>query len=104
MKKFIMELFSNPDGTGSTKRTAGWLLILFSILIGSVGVFTHYVNTDVFSIVFLSFLTGGLSAFGLSSFDTKTYFNNIGTNIKNIIPNIPDNNDPMIPPPPNGVQ
>ena len=73
--KFIKELFSNPDGTGSTKRTAGWLLIFISILVGGVGLFITPISS-AFDIIFISFLSSALSCFGLTSIDYRNFIKN----------------------------
>lgn len=66
--KFIKELFSNPDGTGSTKRTVGWILIICAITTGFSGLW-FTVNTALFDMIFCGFLTTGAGMFGMSSFD-----------------------------------
>jgi hypothetical protein len=76
MIKFIKDIFSNPDGSGSTKRTAGWLLLACSIVIGFSGVFLgNVVNAVYFDAVFFGFLTTATSMFGLSSFDYSSFIN-----------------------------
>lgn len=66
--KFIKDLFSNPDGSGSTKRTAGQI-VLFATLILVFAFSTH--PAYEFSVGALLTFAGGL--FGLSSFDYQTF-------------------------------
>ena len=79
MKKFLLDMLKNPDDSYSTKRVAGWLLLLVSIIIGFIGIFSPTVST-VFEVVFVSLLAASMSSFGFSSFDTKSYFSSIRNN------------------------
>lgn len=76
MKQFIHDLFANPDGSGSTKRTAGWLLLFVAIAVGVWLGLTSDSET-VQLVVFGSLLAGGLAAFGISSADTASYFKHL---------------------------
>lgn len=87
--KFLKEVFSNPDGSGSSKRVIGGVLILTAIITGCIGMF-FTVNTAVFDTVFIGFLTAGMTAFGMSSFDTNTYFSNLGNKNQSAMPNMPN--------------
>jgi hypothetical protein len=78
MLKFLKEVLSGPNGQASSKRTVGWALILSAIVIGCIGAFSMHVNTTIFEVVFVGFITGGLSALGLTSFDSKQYFASFG--------------------------
>jgi hypothetical protein len=67
-KDWFADLFSNPDGSGSTKRTIAWMLIFVDMIFGMICTFID-VNQSVFDLVFISLLTAGLSALGLSTVD-----------------------------------
>ena len=75
MLKFLKDLFSNPDGTGSTKRTAGWLLLICAVIVGFSGLFFSP-NALFFDVVFFGFLTTATSLFGLSSYDYLSFIKN----------------------------
>ena len=66
--KFLKDLFSNPDGTGSTKRTAGQIVLLATLVL--VFVFKTHPAYE-FSVGALLTFAGGL--FGLSSYDYSTF-------------------------------
>lgn len=72
MKKFIKELFSNPDNTASTKRTAGWIMLFSTLALGFYGVWSS-TEAGVFDVVFLTFTTSFMGLFGISSIDYNTY-------------------------------
>jgi len=74
MIQFLKDIFSNPDGSGSTKRTAGWVLLACSILVGFAGLFFSP-NIIFFDAVFFGFLTTATSMIGLSSFDYSSFIN-----------------------------
>lgn len=76
LKQFIIDLFANPDGSGSTKRTAGWIMLIIGCFLGCYFAFSSDSET-VHLIVFGTFITGGLAAFGISSKDTMEYFKNV---------------------------
>lgn len=67
-RDWFADLFSNPDGSGSTKRTIAWMLIFVDMVFGIICTFLD-VNQSVFDLVFISLLTAGLSALGLSTVD-----------------------------------
>jgi hypothetical protein len=75
MKQFIKDLFSNPDGSGSTKRTAGWVT-LWAVLILIFGFPTH----EQFQFAVGGLLTFASGLFGLSSWDYQTYKKNNNEN------------------------
>lgn len=68
MKQFIKDLFSNPDGSGSTKRTAGQISMLAAFIIIF---FIQNHPAYEFSVATLLGLVAGV--FGLSSFDYSAY-------------------------------
>ena len=72
-------MVSNPDGTGSTKRSAGQLVLISTLVL--VFIFPNHVAFE-FSVGALLTFAGGL--FGLSSFDYQTFMkketNNNDTN------------------------
>ena len=77
-KKFIKDLFLNPDGSGSTKRTAGWILLFLGVFTGICGIFFSNIgDNSAFNTVFVTFFTSSLSAFGFSSYDSKNYYNSL---------------------------
>ena len=82
MKLILRDLISNPDGTGSTKRSAGWVLILVSLIFGIVSTYVSGVDVSIFSMVFITSMSAGLSAFGLSSYDTKAYYAHVKDTLK----------------------
>lgn len=66
--KFLKDLVSNPDGSGSTKRTAG------QVLMAAAFVIIFFIPTHPayeFSVATLLGLVAGV--FGLSSFDYSQY-------------------------------
>ena len=73
MKKYFKDLLLNHDGSGSTKRFVGFLLLFISILLGIYGILIPTVSS-VFELVFMSFLGASLTSFGFSSFDMNSYF------------------------------
>lgn len=66
--KFLKDLVSNPDNSGSTKRTAGWIVLLATLVL--VFVFPTHAAYE-FSVGALLTFAGGL--FGLSSYDYQTF-------------------------------
>lgn len=73
-RQILTDMVCNPDGSGSTKRTAGWVLTLSSFIFGVICTHTGVVDQGIFSTVFVTAFTGGLGCFGLSSVDTRSYF------------------------------
>lgn len=74
--KFIKELFSNPDGTASTKRTAAWIMLFATLFLGIYGVWSN-TNAGVFDVVFLTFTSSFMGLFGFSSIDYATFVKGI---------------------------
>ena len=77
MKTFFKDMFSNPDGSYSTKRVAGFVFLTLSAIIGLKLIF--YPNPASATVdlgVFYGFLGASLGAFGISSFDALNYFKN----------------------------
>lgn len=76
MKKFLKDMISNPDGTFSTKRTAGWVCLWMSFGIAVVILGGWAKSTETASLtIFGGFLTGFLGIMGVSSYDARTWFN-----------------------------
>lgn len=71
MKQFIKDLFSNADGSGSTKRTAGQIS-LFACLIVIFFFKTH----PAYEFTVGTLLTFASGLFGLSSYDYLTFIKN----------------------------
>lgn len=62
--KFLKELFSNPDGTASTKRTMGWMLMISALVI------IFLIPTHVaFEFVVTALLSTSVGSLGLSTID-----------------------------------
>lgn len=74
-REIFTDLFCNPDGSGSTKRTAGWVCLIVGIIFGIIISFVQVVDIAIASMVFITIISSGLSAFGLSSIDLKTLNN-----------------------------
>lgn len=68
MLKYLKDLVSNPDGTGSTKRSAGQLVLISTLVI--IFIFPTHPAFE-FSVGALLTFAGGL--FGLSSYDYSTF-------------------------------
>jgi len=69
--KFLKELFSNPDGTASTKRTMGWLLIISTLVL--IFVFpTH----QAYEYSITALLSTAVGALGLSTVDYQSFIKN----------------------------
>jgi hypothetical protein len=83
LRQLIRDNLTNPDGTGSTKRTVGWFLIITAVGVGLLYPFVG-IGFEYFTLVFTSLLASGLSALGLSSWDYKNYINNNANNTQNI--------------------
>lgn len=66
--KFLKDLVSNPDGTGSTKRSAGQIVLIATLVL--VFVFPTHAAYE-FSVGALLTFAGGL--FGLSSLDYNNF-------------------------------
>lgn len=82
MLKFIKELFSNPDGSASTKRTMGWMLMISALVI--IFVIPNHV---AFEFVVTALLSTAVGSLGLSTIDYNYFLqdksnkpNNNGTN------------------------
>lgn len=82
-KDWFWDLFSNPDGSGSTKNTAGWLLIIAAVTTGFILLFKVNINETLAITVFSSFLLYGLASFGLNVMGNKDYFKYIESALKN---------------------
>lgn len=80
--KFIKELFSNPDGTASTKRTAAWLMLFSTMVLGFYGVWASS-TAGVFDVVFLTFTSSFMGLFGISSIDYNTYVKSLNKKEEN---------------------
>ena len=78
--KFLLDLFSNPDGSGSTKRTAGWIVLAATLTM--VFAFSTHPSYE-FTVGALLTFAGGL--FGMSSYDYSTYMKK-GTEAQQSIP------------------
>jgi hypothetical protein len=78
--KFLLDLFSNPDGSGSTKRTAGWIVLAATLTM--VFAFSTHPSYE-FTVGALLTFAGGL--FGMSSYDYSTYMKK-GTEAQQPIP------------------
>lgn len=74
-KDWFWDLFSNPDGSGSTKNTAGWVLILAGIISGFILLFIPEIDESVGTTVFISFLTYGTGMFIQQIWGNKDWFN-----------------------------
>ena len=82
MKEFLHAMVTNPDNTYSTKRVAGWICLFTAILIACYILFKlSNVSDTLFLNIFYGFLGAFLGSFGISSFDTYSYFKH--TNNKN---------------------
>lgn len=68
MKEFIKDLFRNPDGSGSTKRTAGQILMLAAFVI-----IFFIPNHPAYEFTVATLLGLVAGVFGLSSFDYSAY-------------------------------
>lgn len=79
MLKFIKELFSNPDGSASTKRTMGWMLMISALVI-IFALPTHV----AFEFVVTALLSTAVGSLGLSTIDYN-YFLKDKTNQQNNI-------------------
>ena len=73
--KFLKDLVSNPDNSGSTKRTAGQILMIAAFV---VIFFIPSHPAYEFTVATLLGLVAGV--FGLSSFDYSAYINKKETN------------------------
>lgn len=74
--RFFQEIVSNPDGTFSTKRTAGWICLLCAILVAfKLLIYPNTLISETIGLgIFTSFLASFLGSFGISSIDTKAYW------------------------------
>lgn len=69
--KFLKELFSNPDGTASTKRTMGWLLIISALVLIFV-----FPNHSAYEYSITALLSTAVGALGLSTVDYQSFIKN----------------------------
>lgn len=68
--KFLKDLVSNPDGSGSTKRTAGW------VLMGAAFIIMFFIpNHPAYEFTIATLLGLVAGVFGLSSFDYSAFIN-----------------------------
>lgn len=72
--KFIKDMFSNHDGTYSTKRTAGWVCLFCAMAVAGISLFKPDVNEVIAMTVFGGFMGGFVGAIGISSIDSKSYW------------------------------
>lgn len=79
-KQYVRDLFANPDGSGSTKRTAGNLVVLCIVAISvSVIWMLHHEKLQPGQLTEISMLLGVLFGgaamfYGISSYDSTKYF------------------------------
>lgn len=74
MGDFIKDMISNPDGTYSTNRTAGWLCLFASLIIAVYSLITPNVNEVIAITLYGGFLGAFLGALGISTINTKSYW------------------------------
>lgn len=77
IKAFITAMFCGPDGNVSSKRTIGFVFGCCAIAVAAWGL-THPNLNETFALgVFGGFLTASLAAYGLTSFDAKSYWKSV---------------------------
>ena len=91
--KFLLDLFSNPDGSGSTKRTAGQVVLAATLTM--VFAFSTHPSYE-FTVGALLTFAGGL--FGMSSYDYSTYMKKSPEQQLTPQPNIQPNIQPIVNP------
>lgn len=102
IKKYLRDLVSNPDGSGSTKRTAAWLALFASFAVMAYtlwqagrGVSVPADMAEHFADALLIFASVAL---GISSYDV---LNNLRFKQRPDAGNNPPNSGPSQPTPPN---
>ena len=78
----IFEVFKNPDGTYSTKRTMAWGFFICTALVAGVGLFRPTVNETIYITTFTGFLSGCLGSLGITTLDLKHQVNALVTSKK----------------------
>lgn len=96
--KFFQDLLANPDGSYSTKRVAGWICLLVSIMLAFLGIFKNGVNEVILLTVFGGFMGGFLGSFGISTLDARYYWQYMSKKIPDDIEPQPVMQDPLMPP------
>ena len=88
-KGFVKDIFANPDGSYSTKRTAGWVCLFISAIVSAFLLYKQGDNEVISLSIFGGYLGAFLGAMGISTVDTKSYLNAQSSVINNQQPVIP---------------
>jgi hypothetical protein len=67
MKKFLKQMIDNPDGSYSSKRVAGWIMMFHFITMCYLDKAEHIVTLSLGAVI---------GFWGLTSIDYKSYLNN----------------------------